>query len=257
MNYSKIIVPLIIILLCIFPFEFSFNRFVLADESRPTTEHLKKKSELDLTALYNIKTAYSQNTSFLDIKDKTNSTQLLSNDLIFNDIKIKEWNTDSLKTEFNNSEMASHFKGKRVGIFGVYYGANCIGEVGKRTSCLYGGVTLHEENKLDQKQSIGVNVFKDGTQQKSFVITTEKRNPTIQELDLKTRNVMQNQYKIYNSETGNIQKGYIEFHSVKSSFYYDLFDFKGKYFVDFLKFYNDNKTISSSNLHIDVYLYAQ
>ncbi|MCD0775762.1 exotoxin, partial [Staphylococcus aureus] len=30
-----------------------------------------------------------------------------------------------------------------------------------------------------------------------------------------------------------------------------------KYSVDFLKFYNDNKTINSSNLHIDVYLYSQ
>ena len=40
--------------------------------------------------------------------------------------------------------------------------------------------------------------------------------PTIQELE--TRKVIQNQYKIYNSETGNIQKGYMEFHSNSSSF---------------------------------------
>ena len=82
---------------------------------------------------------------------------------------------------------------------------------------------------------------------KGFMITTDKKEPTIQELDLKTRKVIQNQYKIYNSETGNIQKGYMEFHSNSSSFYYDLFNFKGKYSVDFLKFYNDNKTINSSN----------
>ena len=51
-----------------------------------------------------------------------------------------------------------------------------------------------------------MNVFKDGSQQKGFMITTDKKEPTIQELDLKTRKVIQNQYKIYNSETGNIQK---------------------------------------------------
>ncbi|HFN8767241.1 TPA: staphylococcal enterotoxin type S [Staphylococcus aureus] len=257
MNYSKITVTLIIILLCTFSFEFSFNRFVQADESRPKIESLKKKSELDSTALYNIKTSYSQDNIILDIKNKTNSTQLLSNDLIFDDITLKEWNKNSLKTEFNSSEIANHFKGKKVDIFGIYYGANCIGEVSKRTGFIYGGITLHEEEKIDQKNSIGVNVFKDGSQQKGFMITTDKKEPTIQELDLKTRKVIQNQYKIYNSETGNIQKGYMEFHSNSSSFYYDLFNFKGKYSVDFLKFYNDNKTINSSNLHIDVYLYSQ
>lgn len=97
MNYSKITVTLIIILLCTFSFEFSFNRFVQADESRPKIESLNKKSELDSTALYNIKTSYSQDNIILDIKNKTNSTQLLSNDLIFDDITLKEWNKNSLK----------------------------------------------------------------------------------------------------------------------------------------------------------------
>ena len=46
----------------------------------------------------------------------------------------------------------------------------------KRTGCIYGGITLHEEEKIDQKNSIGVNVFKDGSQQKGFMITTDKRN---------------------------------------------------------------------------------
>ncbi|NFY81792.1 exotoxin, partial [Staphylococcus aureus] len=41
----------------------------------------------------------------------------------------------------------------------------------------------------------------------------------------------------------------------KSSFYYDLFDFKVKKRVDFLKFYNDNELISTKKLHIDIYLF--
>lgn len=105
------------------------------------------------------------------------------------------------------------------------------------------------------KKSIGINVFKNGFQQKGFVITTDKIKPIAQDLDLNTRNNIQNQYKMYDSETGDIQKGYIKFHSTKSSFYYDLFDFKGKKRVDFLKFYNDNELISTKNLHIDIYLF--
>ena len=79
-----------------------------------------------------------------------------------------------------------------------------------------------------------MNVFKDGSQQKGFMITTDKKEPTIQELDLKTRKVIQNQYKIYNSETGNIQKGYMEFHSNSSSFIMIYLILKGN-IVRFLK----------------------
>lgn len=114
---------------------------------------------------------------------------------------------------------------------------------------------ISRKNEKQQKKSIGINVFKNGFQQKGFVITTAKIKPTAQELDLKTRNNIQNQYKMYDSETGDIQKGYIKFHSTKSSFYYDLFDFKVKKRVDFLKFYNDNELISTKKLHIDIYLF--
>ncbi|HHD0049182.1 TPA: hypothetical protein ACN2JY_001454 [Staphylococcus aureus] len=41
--------------------------------------------------------------------------------------------------------------------------------------------------KQELKQSIGVNVFKDGS------VATKKKKPTIQELDLKTRNIIQDQ----------------------------------------------------------------
>lgn len=40
--------------------------------------------------------------------------------------------------------------------------------------------------KQELKQSIGVNVFKDGS-------VATKKKPTIQELDLKTRNIIQDQ----------------------------------------------------------------
>ncbi|WP_430765791.1 exotoxin OB-fold domain-containing protein, partial [Staphylococcus aureus] len=30
---------------------------------------------------------------------------------------------------------------KNVDIFGVHFGANCVGEAGENSACLYGGVT--------------------------------------------------------------------------------------------------------------------
>ncbi|WP_233649103.1 exotoxin OB-fold domain-containing protein [Staphylococcus hyicus] len=232
-----------------------FYTFAVETYDSPKIEHLKSKSLLDTTALYNIKSVYSNKSSFLDIKNRTNSTQLLSNDLIFNDFKIEEWNKNSLKAEFNSSDITKNFKSKNVDIFGAYYGANCVGEVGKNTACIYGGITLHEKSE-GQKHNIGVNVLKNNIQQKGFVISTSKKEPTAQELDLKTRNILQDQYKLYNSETGDIQRGYIQFHSDTSNVYYDLFDFNGKYSSDFLKFYGDNKLINTKNLHIDVYLFS-
>ncbi|HDD3490276.1 TPA: exotoxin, partial [Staphylococcus aureus] len=54
-------------------------------------------------------------------------------------------------------------------------------------------------------------------------------------------------------------KGYIKFHSHsehKESFYYDLFYIKGNLPDQYLQIYNDNKTIDSSDYHIDVYLFT-
>lgn len=128
----------------------------------------------------------------------------------------------------------------------------------RKTSCLYGGVTIHDGNQLDEERVIGVNVFKDGVQQEGFVIKTKKAKVTVQELDTKVRFKLENLYKIYNKDTGNIQKGCIFFHSHNhqdQSFYYDLYNVKGSVGAEFFQFYSDNRTVSSSNYHIDVFLY--
>ncbi|HDJ1299693.1 TPA: exotoxin, partial [Staphylococcus aureus] len=39
------------------------------------------------------------------------------------------------------------------------------------------------------------------------------------------------------------------------SFYYDLYNVKGSVGAEFFQFYSDNRTVSSSNYHIDVFLY--
>ncbi len=63
----------------------------------------------------------------------------------------------------------------------------------------------------------------------------------------------------YDRMTSDVQKGYIKFHSHsehKESFYYDLFYIKGNLPDQYLQIYNDNKTIDSSDYHIDVYLFT-
>lgn len=109
----------------------------------------------------------------------------------------------------------------------------------RKTSCLYGGVTIHDGNQLDEERVIGVNVFKDGVQQEGFVIKTKKAKVTVQELDTKVRFKLENLYKIYNKDTGNIQKGCIFFHSHNhqdQSFYYDLYNVKGSVGAEFFNF---------------------
>lgn len=218
-------------------------------------QDLKKKSDLDTTALHNISSVYSGERRYVNQKNKINSSQLLQNDLIFDGIEIKEWDKNTLKVEMENSNLANKFKGKSVDIFGEHYGAYCVGEIEKKTACMYGGLTLHEENSSQKK--VGVNVFKDGHQQKGLIIDTDKNEPTVQELDLKTRSQINKNYDIYNSHTENIQKGYITFHSDSFEITYDLFNFKGKTRSEFLKFYSNNETIKSKNLHIDVYLFEK
>ena len=92
-----------------------------------------------------------------------------------------------MKVEFNSSDLANQFKGKNIDIYGLYFGNKCVGLTEEKTSCLYGGVTIHDGNQLDEEKVIGVNVFKDGVQQEGFVIKTKKAKVTVQELDTKVR----------------------------------------------------------------------
>lgn len=43
---------------------------------------------------------------------------------------------------------------------------NVYGLTEEKASCLYGGVTIHDGNQLDEEKVIGVNVFKDVSNKK-------------------------------------------------------------------------------------------
>ncbi|WP_316241452.1 exotoxin OB-fold domain-containing protein, partial [Staphylococcus aureus] len=38
-------------------------------------------------------------------------------------------------------------KGKNIDIYGLYFGNKCVGLTEEKTSCLYGGVTIHDGNQ--------------------------------------------------------------------------------------------------------------
>ncbi|MGJ5700407.1 exotoxin beta-grasp domain-containing protein [Staphylococcus chromogenes] len=125
--------------------------------------------------------------------------------------------------------------------------------------CTYGGGTNIEGNKVNLAQNTAVSVYQNGVNQKSFLISTDKKQFTVQELDKKARTRVNNDFKLYDRE-GQIQRRYIKFHSrsdSSKSFYYDLYNIKGHLPDQYLQFYNDNKIINSSDYHIDVHLFTK
>ncbi len=54
--------------------------------------------------------------------------------------------TNALKVEFQNNALASQFKDKKVDIYGISFANNCIGLIEDKTSCMYGGITIHDNN---------------------------------------------------------------------------------------------------------------
>ncbi|EJA1938807.1 TPA: exotoxin [Staphylococcus pseudintermedius] len=235
---------------------FLLSIFLVKAYAEVVPPNLHKKNELSQEALYNIGGAYSEG-GYINAEDKTTEKQLIDNDLIFDDIKIPQWKTEALKTEFLSKKEAYKYKGKKVDIFGAYYIFGCIGEARKKSACVYGGVTLHEGNHLTTKKNIGVNVFKNGGLIENFTINTDKKVISLQELDLKSRSMVNKKYKIYDPNDKKISSGYIQFHSDKENSFYDLFNFKGTKRVEFLQFYKDNEHVDTNNLHIDIYLYTE
>ncbi|WP_209070906.1 exotoxin beta-grasp domain-containing protein [Staphylococcus agnetis] len=258
MKYFKVHI-LLIIFLAIFLITVLFSPFTNA-VSNDVPEKLHKKSELDTTQLHNLSSFYKDKSWLINVEDKVNKDQLLSNDLIYTEVPNPSLMTDALKVEFEDGKISNQFKGQKVDIFGISYANNCVGLVGNKTACMYGGVTQHDNNQLNEERQIGINIFRDGSQQIMKNIKTRKKQVTLQELDIKTRNILEEQSKIYNQSTSDIQKGYVHFHShnqMEPNYFYDLYDFNGKSGSDFFRFYNDNIIVRSSNYHIDVYLFTR
>lgn len=234
---------------------FSSNYFDILSASE--TSDMKRKEDLKKNLLLQVNEVYSEKTKKVDVSNVKNSSQILSNDLTFEKLSIPG-GTDKLRIEFKDKDIASKFKGQYVDIFGENYYYKCVGEAGENSSCMYGGVTLHKENEIKQNYSIGMNIFINGVQQETKTIQTNKYIVTVQEADMKARTIVNNINGIYDINKHDINSGIIKFHhndEKEKSFYYDLYSFEGENRFEFLKMYNDNKTIIAKDYHIDIYLY--
>ncbi|HDE5218795.1 TPA: staphylococcal enterotoxin type Q [Staphylococcus aureus] len=168
----------------------------------------------------------------------------------------------TLYSQFHNEYEAKRLKDHKVDIFGISYSGLC------NTKYMYGGITLANQN-LDKPRNIPINLWVNGKQNtiSTDKVSTQKKEVTAQEIDIKLRKYLQNEYNIYGfnktkkgQEYGykskfnsGFNKGKITFHlNNEPSFTYDLFYTGTGQAESFLKIYNDNKTIDAENFHLDV-----
>lgn len=142
--------------------------------SDPTPESLIDKSTVDPNDLLNVSQRYSQDNLIVNKKKQKSNDQILKNDLIFDGVKIPEWYINSLKVELDSDDLANKFKNKNVDIYGISYLNRCQGKVENRTACVYGGLTLSDDNVSNNK-SVEVKVLKNKFPGGDFQITIDKK----------------------------------------------------------------------------------
>ena len=57
----------------------------------------------------------------------------------------------------------------------AYYGYQCAGGTPNKTACMYGGVTLHDNNRLTEEKKVPINLWLDG-KQNTVPLETVKTN---------------------------------------------------------------------------------
>ncbi|EGQ1654855.1 exotoxin, partial [Staphylococcus pseudintermedius] len=210
---------------------------------------LHNKNELTDLALINAHIQY--NHPFIKENIKTNEITG-EKDLIFRNLGN---NGNDLRVKFATADLAQKFKNKSVDIYDASFYYKCE-KVSKNISeCLYGGTTLNDE-KLKEGKIIGANVWVDGVQKETVLIRINKKDVTLQELDIKMRKILSEKYKIY-YKSSPIRKGLIVFDmKTPKSYSFDIYDLKGEHDYEIDKIYEDNKTLKSEDIsHIDVNLY--
>ncbi len=81
-----------------------------------------------------------------------------------------------------------NIKGKSRLVWCLLWLSMCGGTPNK-TACMYGGVTLHDNNRLTEEKKVPINLWLDGKQNTVPLETvkTNKKNVTVQELDLQSK----------------------------------------------------------------------
>lgn len=181
----------------------------------------------------------------------------LSHQLVFS------MDNSSITAEFKNVDDVKKFKNHAVDVYGLSYSGYCL-----KNKYIYGGVTLAGDY-LEKSRCIPINLWVNGKHKtiSTDKIATNKKLVTAQEIDVKLRRYLQEEYNIYGhnntgkgKEYGYKSKFYSGFNNGKvlfhlnneKSFSYDLFYTGDGLPVSFLKIYEDNKIIESEKFHLDV-----
>lgn len=181
----------------------------------------------------------------------------LSHQLVFS------MDNSTVTAEFKNVDDVKKFKNHAVDVYGLSYSGYCL-----KNKYIYGGVTL-AGGYLEKSRRIPINLWVNGEHQtiSTDKVSTNKKLVTAQEIDVKLRRYLQEEYNIYGhnntgkgKEYGYKSKFYSGFNNGKvlfhlnneKSFSYDLFYTGDGLPVSFLKIYEDNKIIESEKFHLDV-----
>ncbi|HCV0605965.1 exotoxin beta-grasp domain-containing protein [Staphylococcus aureus] len=181
----------------------------------------------------------------------------LSHQLVFSK------DNSTVTAEFKNVEDVKKFKNRAVDVYGLSYSGYCL-----KNKYMYGGVTLAGDY-LEKSRCIPINLWVNGNLKtiSTDKVSTNKKIVTAQEIDVKLRRYLQEEYNIYghnNNGKGKeygykskfysgFNKGKVLFHlNDEKSFSYDLFYTGDGLPVSFLKIYEDNKIIESEKFHLDV-----
>lgn len=236
----------------------------LAKESPdPTLDQLHKSSKYT-GLMENMKSLYDD--FYIVAQNVKSNGSFLGHDLIFDLKDAQSQNYDQVKTELTGTELAEQYRNKHVDIFGTNYYVNCyfsenekVDGAKKGKTCMYGGLTLHDGNHLDNgnPQAINVQVFENNHNPLTFTIHTDKKRVTAQELDIKTRHFLISKLKLYEYYVSPYETGYIKFiEKGSNTFWYDMMPPPGDKFDQskYLLMYRDNKVVESKDVKIEVHL---
>lgn len=171
----------------------------------------------------------------------------LSHQLVFS------MDNSTVTAEFKNVDDVKKFKNHAVDVYGLSYSGYCL-----KNKYIYGGVTLAGDY-LEKSRRIPINLWVNGEHQtiSTDKVSTNKKLVTAQEIDYKVRNYLLKHKNLYEFNSSPYETGYIKFiEGSGHSFWYDLMPESGKKFypTKYLLIYNDNKTVESKSINVEVHL---
>ncbi|NJI01814.1 exotoxin beta-grasp domain-containing protein [Staphylococcus agnetis] len=255
----KRLIEKLLILIILASFSMLILSYVVNAKEAHSSDELHKKRDLDSLVLSRVKHSYGLVENAIAESKNTNE-KFLQNSLVFKKFFQSHSLYNDLLVDFESESTANNLLNKTVDIYGVKYGNRCYGGEIDKTACIYGGVTLRENNIYTEEKNVPINLWIDNKKEKpTFKVTTKKKKVTIQELDAKVRKHLSDKYNIYETDSfgGEIQKGRVIYETSSESIEYDLYKIDGEFADTYLRIYQDNKIVSSDNLHIDIYLYKK